>query len=204
MSAIDDATQAILEGKLVVIPTDTVYGLATRADSPSATARIFEAKGRLREADLPVFIDTYDQARGLADWDFRRGEIIAQRFWPGPLTLVLRRSDASRSCDLGGDGSTIGLRMPGHPLARAILRNAGIPLAVTSANVSGQPTPSSGDEVSAIFGDSVSIYLLEEKPLTRRPSTVVDLSRGDLRVLRAGAISEEDIRNCLPPDERSL
>lgn len=203
MSAIDDAVAAVRDGQLIVIPTDTVYGLASRADDPAATARIFEAKGRSRDAELPVFVNTFEGARALARWDYRLGEIVARCFWPGPLTIVLPRSEESRGWDLGGDGSTIGLRMPNHSLVRAILEGVGVPLAVTSANRSGQPTAAKGEEVSALFGDAVSIYLLEEKLLANRPSTVIDLSEGDLRVVREGAISEADIRHSLPPDDRS-
>jgi len=203
VSAVDEAIQAVLDGLLVVIPTDTVYGLASRADLPAATARIFEAKGRSRDVELPVFVNSFDEARALSKWDFQKGEIIARRFWPGRLTIVLERSSESRPWELGGDGSTIGLRMPSHPLARAILRGAGVPLAVTSANRSGDPTPVDGEDVSAVFGDAVSIYLLEEKPLSGRPSTVIECYQGDLRFARQGAISEADIRDSLPPGERS-
>jgi tRNA threonylcarbamoyl adenosine modification protein (Sua5/YciO/YrdC/YwlC family) len=201
VSAIDEAIAAVRGGELVVIPTDTVHGIGTRADDPAATVRIFEAKGRPRHLELPVFVGTFAEARALAAFD-DLASILVDRFWPGRLTLVLPRSEPSRDWDLGGDGSTIGLRMPAHPLALAIVRGAG-PMAVTSANRSGQPTPASGEAVADIFGDAVSVYLLEERPLAGEPSTVVDLSTGEPRVLRAGAIAAEEVLRALPPDDRS-
>ena len=201
MSAIDEAIAAVRDGELVVIPTDTVHGIGTRADDPAATARIFEAKGRPRDLELPVFVGTFAEAKALAAFD-DLASILVDRFWPGRLTLVLPRSGPSRDWDLGGDGSTIGLRVPAHPLALAIVRGAG-PMAVTSANRSGEPTPALGEAIAEIFGDTVSVYLLEERPLAGEPSTVVDLSTGELRVLRVGAIPAEEVQRALLSDDRS-
>ena len=201
MSAIDEAIGAVREGNLVVIPTDTVHGIGTRADDPGATARIFEVKGRSRDTELPVFVGTLAEASALAVFD-DRAALLAARFWPGRLTIVLARSRHSRDWDLGGDGSTIGLRMPKHPLALAVVRGAG-PMAVTSANRSGEQTPARGEEIAGIFGDTVAVYLLEGRPLAGEPSTVVDLSAGGPRILREGAISTEEVLRALPPDVRS-
>ncbi len=201
MSALEEAIDAARGGRLVVMPTDTVHGIGTRADDPSATARIFDAKARSRDMVLPVFVGSLAEARALAVFD-DRAELLAERFWPGKLTIVLARSDASLGWDLGGDGSTIGLRLPNHPLALAIVQGVG-PMAVTSANRSGEATPVHGEEIADVFGEEVEVYLLEERPRFGEPSTVVDLSTAELRVLREGAIPAAEVLRALPSDGRS-
>jgi L-threonylcarbamoyladenylate synthase len=182
---IDDAVEAASAGRLIVLPTDTVYGIGTRPDDPDATAELFEAKGRPRDLELPVLIATREEAERIARFD-QRAEGLAAAHWPGALTLVLDRTDASRSWDLGGNPATIGVRVPHHPIAVAVLARTG-PLAVTSANRSGEPTPGSCDELAAVFGDAVDVYLCQPDPPPGVASTVVDLT-GDMRVLRAGAV----------------
>jgi len=195
VSALEDAIEAARAGKLVVVPTDTVYGIGTRADDPAATARLIEAKGRPRELHLPVFVSSPDAARKVAVLD-ERAEKLARAFWPGPLTIVLPRRDASHGWVLGGDGASIGLRIPGHPLARALTEGVGA-LAATSANRSGEPVCTTCDEVEATFGDAVEVYLCEEQPLPSTASTVADLTGDQLRVLRPGAIEEADLKTAL-------
>jgi tRNA threonylcarbamoyl adenosine modification protein (Sua5/YciO/YrdC/YwlC family) len=190
-----DAASAALAGALVVIPTDTVYGLATRPDDPAATARLFEAKGRPRELELPVLVASVAAGEEVASFD-ERARAIAVRFWAGPVTLVLPRTDRSRGWRLGGEGGTVGVRMPHHPLALAVLTRTG-PLAVTSANRSGEPTPATCRELETVFAEAVDVYLCEEAPLEGRPSTVVDLSGAEPRVLREGAVSEAAILEAL-------
>jgi L-threonylcarbamoyladenylate synthase len=190
-----DAAEAALAGRLVVLPTDTVYGIGTRPDDPAATARLFEAKGRPRELALPVLVASREQAEEIAVFD-ERARRLAGRFWPGALSLVLPRTEHSRSWALGEETSTIAVRMPHHPLALALLARTG-PLAVTSANRSGEPTPSTCEELQRVFGDAVAVYLCEPEPLVGAPSTVVDLTRPELRVLREGALREAELRAAL-------
>jgi tRNA threonylcarbamoyl adenosine modification protein (Sua5/YciO/YrdC/YwlC family) len=192
---VEEAARAALAGELVVLPTDTVYGLAARPDDAAATARLFEAKGRPAELELPVLVPTPSSARAIARVD-ARAETLMVRFWAGPLTIVLPRSGASRSWRLGGDEESIGVRMPHHPLALAVLARTG-PLAVTSANRSGEPTPATCDGVADVFGTSVSVYLCDERPLEGSASTVVDLASGDVRVLRHGRVDEAVLRAAL-------
>lgn len=191
MSALDDAAAALADGALVVIPTDTVYGLAARPDDPSATARLFEAKGRPRRLELPILVANADQAERVALLD-DRARVLGERFWPGALTLVLPRTPEVRSWDLGGDPDTVGVRIPDHPLALALLETTG-PLAVTSANPSGVPPLREGESLVAAFGDRVAIYLCEEAPLEGVASTVVDLAHGEPEVLREGAVTGAEI-----------
>jgi L-threonylcarbamoyladenylate synthase len=195
LDAIETAARAALDGSLIVLPTDTVYGIGARPDDPSATARLFEAKGRPRELELPVLVPSTEDARRIAAFD-ERAEALAVRFWAGPLTIVLPRTVASRGWDLGGDAGTIGVRMPHHPLTLALLARTG-PLAVSSANRSGEPTPATCDGVEATFADAVEVYLCAPEPLTASASTVVDLAHGEPSVLREGAVSERAIAEAL-------
>ena len=201
LDAIETAARAALDGSLIVLPTDTVYGVGTRPDDPSATSRLFDAKGRPRELELPVLVPSTEDARRIAAFD-ERAEALAVRFWAGPLTIVLPRTEASRGWDLGGDAGTIGVRMPHHPLTLALLARTG-PLAVSSANRSGEPTPATCDGVEATFADAVEVYLCAQERLAGTASTVVDLAHGRTSVVRAGAVSEraiaEALRELRPP-----
>jgi len=188
---LEDAAAAAARGELVVFPTDTVYGIGARPDDPSATARLFEAKRRPRELELPVLVAAAEQADvvGVLDEPARR---LASAYWPGPLTLVVRRAPAAVGWELGGDPDTVGVRVPRHPLARALLQRTG-PLATTSANRSGEPTPTDLDGVERAFGDLVAVYLGQDAPLAGAPSTVLDLTSSPPAVLRAGAIAEREL-----------
>lgn len=198
---IEDAARAALEGGLIVFPTDTVYGIGTRPDDSTATARLFEAKGRPRDLELPVLVGSTGAARAIAVFD-ERAEVLALRFWAGPLTIVLPRSASSLAWDLGGDRGTIGVRMPHHPLALAILARTG-PLAVTSANRSGEPTPPTCDGVVEVFRDAVEAYLCAEGALGGSPSTVVDLAHsGGARIIRSGAVADETLMSVLEEGSR--
>jgi tRNA threonylcarbamoyl adenosine modification protein (Sua5/YciO/YrdC/YwlC family) len=182
------AADAALAGRLIVLPTDTVYGIGTRPDDPSATRALFEAKGRPRDLELPVLVATVPQARAIAAFDDRADRVAS--LWPGAVTIVLPRTAASAMWDLGGTPETIGVRVPHDPTALAVLARTG-PLAVTSANRSGRATPASCDGLQQIFGDLVDVYLCDEAPRQLSPSTVVDLSAPDARILRAGSLDAE-------------
>ncbi len=183
---LEDAVAAARRGALIVIPTDTVYGVGTRPDDPEATALVFAAKDRPTALTLPVLVPSVAHAREVATMD-ERAERLAGVCWPGAVTLVLVRTATSRAWALGRDGETIGVRVPDHPLARAVLERTG-PLAVTSANRSGEPPARTCDELVAAFGDLVAVYLCEPDPLEGSASTVIDLTHGEPQVLRAGAL----------------
>ena len=172
--------------------------IAARPDDPAATAWLFEAKARPPGLTLPVLAATAAEALALADAPAEAGPLAAA-FWPGPLTLVLRRGERSRPWDLGGESSTIGLRVPDLALAAAFLSRTG-PLAVTSANRSGRPPATGREELIAVFGPSVAVYLVAAGGAAQdargggRPSTVVDLSgspRASFR--RAGTLARTQI-----------
>jgi L-threonylcarbamoyladenylate synthase len=192
---VEEAATAALAGAPIVFPTDTVYGIGTRPDLASATVRLFEAKARPRDLELPVLVPSVEAAREIAAFD-DRAEALAVAFWAGPLTIVLPRMDASRGWDLGGDAGTIGVRMPNHALTMALLAHTG-PLAVSSANRSGEPPPATCEEASGVFGEAVAVYLCADGPLGQVASSVIDLSSVEPRMLRTGAVTEDDVREVL-------
>ena len=196
-----DAAAAARGGELIVFPTDTVYGIGTRPDDPAATGRLFEAKRRPRDLELPVLVATVSVAREVALLD-ERAERLAAALWPGPLTLVLPRGAHAAGWDLGGDPATVGVRAPHHPMALALLAETG-PLAVTSANLSGRPPAGTCDELEAVFGDHVAVYLCQEDPLIGVASTVLDLAHGSATIIREGSLPRDELIQLLP-DELSL
>jgi tRNA threonylcarbamoyl adenosine modification protein (Sua5/YciO/YrdC/YwlC family) len=196
--ALTAATRALDRGQLVILPTETVYGVASRPDLPTATAMVFEAKRRPSGLNLPVLTQTIEQAWEVARPD-GRASALATAFWPGPLTLVLPRSDRSSSWELGDQRDTVAVRVPDHPLTRSLLELTG-PLAATSANLSGRPPMDRPDDLVATFGHSVTVYLvLGQSQVTPSgiPSTVVDLTGPKHCVVRAGAIEEVALERAL-------
>jgi len=190
--ALDAATAALAEGHLVVLPTETVYGIAARPDIEKATRMLFEAKRRSSRLNLPVLAPTTEVA-----WDVaaptQAAERLAQAFWPGPLTMVLSRTERSRSWWLGERAGSVGVRVPDYRLATALIERAG-PLAVTSANLSGRVPIEAPEELVRTLGAAVAVFLLVASPArssTGVPSSVVDLTSGAIRLLREGAIPAE-------------
>jgi L-threonylcarbamoyladenylate synthase len=184
-ASIEDAAAAVLRGELVVFPTDTVIGIGARPDDPDATERLFVAKMRPKHLELPVLVASAGDARAIAEIEGQASSLI-EAFWPGGLTLVLRRSERSSGWNLGGDQETIGVRQPAHPIALELLVRTG-PIAATSANISGEDPPDPGG-IPGVFGEAVSVYLFDDRPLGGTPSTVLDLAHGRPQVLREGAV----------------
>lgn len=184
MSNVEEVAQQLCAGHLAVIPTDTVYGLAAHLDHPSAISEIFVAKGRPPEKPIPVLGADIDQLASVVRFD-ERARKLAMRFWPGPLTIILPRVEGF-DVDLGGDGSrTVGVRVPKEPRALELLRATG-PLAVTSANRSGEKEATTVDEAREALGDSAIAYL-DGGRCVGTPSTIVFLA-GERRLLREGPI----------------
>lgn len=187
---ISQAIAATRRGELIVFPTDTVYGIAAAPNDAGATARLFEVKRRPRDLTLPILVGSLDDARAVGELD-DRAERLTAALWPGPLTLVVPRTARSAPWKLGGDDASVGVRIPAHPLARAVL--AAGPLATTSANRSGEPPATTCDDLQATFGDEVAMYLCDEAPLVGRASTVVSLLGPDPVILRAGDVDADTI-----------
>jgi L-threonylcarbamoyladenylate synthase len=196
-AAVADAARALREGGLVVLPTETVYGIACRPDDASATGRLFEAKARPSGLNLAVLASTAAEAMAHTRAT-PHAAALATALWPGPLTMVLRRSDRARAWSLGEDGDTVGVRVPDLPIALALLARTG-PLAVTSANRSGEAPAVTRDELVAAFGDAVAVYLtVVGAPGSGDPSTVIDLTDPPrVRLLRAGPYGRDRIAACL-------
>jgi len=193
--ASEAARQAIKDGECIVLPTDTVYGIGVDAFSAEAVQRLLDAKKRGRDMPPPVLIGEPALIKTLAAEVPQTAQALVDRHWPGALTVICRIQPSLRM-DLGDTEGTIALRVPDHELARDILRRTG-PMAVSSANISGQSAALTCDEAIEQLGDAVSIYL-DGGPLGgagRAPSTIVDFSRReDGEVLRRGAISVETLR----------
>jgi L-threonylcarbamoyladenylate synthase len=190
------AVAALEAGEPIVLPTDTVYGVAVDPTRPGATERLFAVKERPAEAALPVLAADVEQALALAAPDLPAAALrLAERFWPGGLTLVVRRHP-DVTYDLGGrDDRTIGLRVPDHDVPRRLAAAVG-PLAATSANLHGQPTPVTAEGVAAELGDRVAL-VLDGGPCEGAPSTVVSCTAEGVHVLREGRIPRREIEAAL-------
>lgn len=188
------AAAAIRAGQTVAVPTETVYGLAARADSEEAVAGIYRAKGRPDFNPLIVHVPDTASARLLAHFD-ERAERLAAAFWPGALTMVLpRRAGAPLAAAVSAGLPTVALRYPAHPVMQALLRESGLPLAAPSANRSGGVSPTSAAHVSASLGDRAGLIL--DGGVTRQgiESTIVGLREGgSWAILRPGPITEAQI-----------
>ena len=197
--ACEAAREAIEDGQCIVLPTDTVYGIGVDAFSAEAVQRLLDAKKRGRDMPPPVLIGEPVLFRTLAADVPVTAQALVDRHWPGALTVICRIQPSLRM-DLGDTEGTIALRVPDLELARDILRRTG-PMAVSSANISGQPAALTCDEAIEQLGDSVSVYL-DGGPLGGAggaPSTIVDFTRhDDGEVLRRGAISVETLRETAP------
>ncbi|WP_304453688.1 L-threonylcarbamoyladenylate synthase [Nocardiopsis sp. YSL2] len=188
-----DAASAVRKGELVVLPTDTVYGIGTDAFSPKAVADLLAAKGRGREMPPPVLVGSMRAATALIDDLGTHGRDLMEEFWPGPLTLVCTATP-SLSWDLGDTKGTVAVRMPMDPVALELLKEVG-PMAVSSANKSGQPAAATMEEALEQLGDQdIAVYLDGGESEAPVASTIVDLTYAVPRVLRAGAISIEQLR----------
>ncbi|GAA1778111.1 L-threonylcarbamoyladenylate synthase [Actinomadura chokoriensis] len=189
---IAEAVSAVRRGELIVLPTDTVYGVGADAFVPPAVTALLEAKGRGREMPPPVLVGSVRAATALVDDLGTYGQDLIDEFWPGALTLVCR-ANPNLMWDLGETKGTVAVRMPMHELAVEILKETG-PLAVSSANLSGQPAARSAGEAEKMLGESVSVYLDGGLSGRADPSTILDLTGPVPRVLRKGAIPVDKIR----------
>lgn len=184
--AIDEAVNAVQRGALVVLPTDTVYGVGADAFSPEAVAALLAAKGRGRHKPPPVLVGDVRTLDGLARDVPEAVRALVERFWPGGLTVICH-AQPSLAWDLGETRGTVALRQPDHPAALALLARTG-PLAVSSANVTGRPSALTASEAREQLGDSVAVYLDGGTAPGGVASTIVDATGPVLRVVRDGAI----------------
>ena len=194
---------------LAVIPTDTVYGIAANAFSPEAVQKLLEAKGRDRQSPPPVLIANINMARALVESLPVAAEKLAETFWPGALTLILK-SQPSLDWDLGETKQTVALRVPDHKIALALIEETG-PLAVSSANLTGKPAATTAQQAFAYLGNSVEVYLDGGPSPKGEASTILDLTSlvdtyddkgdvstsGKVKVIRQGALSLAKIKSVI-------
>ncbi len=181
------AAEALNRGDLVAFPTETVYGIGADAQNEEAVARLYAVKNRPREKEFARLISSREEISELADDMPPYAAVLAEEFWPGPLTIVFT----------GPDKKDIGVRLPRHRVAQDLIRLAGVPVVATSANLSGRPPATGASRVLEYFGGKIRIVLDGGTSELERPSTVVKVTRESCEILREGAISEERIMDCL-------
>jgi L-threonylcarbamoyladenylate synthase len=196
VAGLELAAQAAGRAELVVLPTDTVYGVGCDAFSATAVADLLRAKGRGRDMPVPVLVGSPRTLAGLTEALPEAAEALIEAFWPGPLTVVVRHAP-SLAWDLGDSGGTVAVRMPLHPVAIELLGRVG-PMAVSSANRSGEPAPTTVGEAQTQLGEFVSVYLDGGPCAAAVASTIVDLTSSTPRVLRAGVLSLDELREVCP------
>jgi L-threonylcarbamoyladenylate synthase len=196
LQGLAEAEAALRRGELVVMPTDTVYGIAAEAFDPVAVELLLKAKGRGRDMPPPVLVGTVRAAMALVMDLADVGKDLIDEFWPGALTIVCR-SSPTLVWDLGETKGTVAVRMPLHQVALDLLKRTG-PLAVSSANASGRPAATTVDEAMDQLGDAVAVYLDGGPCADDVPSTIVDLTGSVPRLLRQGVITVERLREVIP------
>ncbi|HVW43425.1 MAG TPA: L-threonylcarbamoyladenylate synthase [Amycolatopsis sp.] len=189
------AAGAVRSSRLVVLPTDTVYGIGADAFDAGAVRALLRAKNRGPDMPVGVLVGSWSTVDGLVLGMPPRARALVEAFWPGDLSLVLPHAP-SLQWDLGTTRGTVMLRMPLHPVALELLRDVG-PMAVSSANVSGQPPAATAKEAQDQLGDSVEVYLDGGPIENARPSSIVDLTGSDPKLLREGAVSAAAISDVL-------
>jgi L-threonylcarbamoyladenylate synthase len=201
-AAIEAAALAVRRGRLVVLPTDTVYGVAADAFDPDAVRDLLAAKGRGREMPPPVLISAATTADALALGLPKYARALMENFWPGPLTIV-GKQQPSLQWDLGDTRGTVAIRMPDHPIALDLLERTG-PLAVTSANLTGRPPATDAAQAEEMLGDSVEVIVDAGASPGGEASTIIDVTGARGRVLRRGALGVHEINAVLEPLGTSL
>lgn len=189
------AVDAVRAGRLVVLPTDTVYGLGCDAFNNDAVARLLSTKKRGPDMPVPVLVGSWDTIQGLVDRFTDTAQTLVEAFWPGGLSIVVPEAP-SLPWNLGDTRGTVMLRMPLQPVAIELLRETG-PMAVSSANVSGHPAPTTVEAARKQLGRAVSVYLDGGEASIGEPSTIIDISGPNPKLLREGAITAERIGEVL-------
>ncbi|MCB0941064.1 MAG: threonylcarbamoyl-AMP synthase [Mycobacterium sp.] len=201
-TAIAAAAAAVKSGRLVVMPTDTVYGLGADAFDSGAVTGLLAAKGRGRDMPVGVLVGSWHTIEGLVYTVPHSARELIRAFWPGALSLVVQQAP-SLQWDLGDARGTVMLRMPLHPVAIELLREVG-PMAVSSANISGRPAATTAEEAQHQLGDLVDVYLDAGPSGAQTASTIVDLTGPEPRILRDGPISAQAVADVLGTDVASL
>jgi len=193
---IEDAAQIIRAGGLVAVPTETVYGLAGNGLNEKAVSEIYEVKGRPTVKPLSLMVPDESAMELYCEDVPPQAHALAKRFWPGPLTIVLKAKPEIPSIVLAG-GTTVGLRCPDHPLTLSLLKSCGLPLAAPSANPSGEPSPKTAEQVLGYFDGRIDAVIDGGPCGLGRESTLIDMSRTPYKILREAALHEETVAEAL-------
>lgn len=209
LELVREAAKVIKDGGTVAFPTETVYGLGASTYDPNAVRKVYEAKRRPMDNPLIVHIASLDQLYEVAAKVPPEAEVLARRFWPGPLTLLLYRSGSVPS-EVTAGRDTVAVRMPAHPVALAFIRESGVPIAAPSANLAGRPSPTTAEHVIRDLYGRVDVIIDSGETLYGVESTIVDLTRDPPVLLRPGAMPLEKVEEVLgkmvdvPPFARGL
>jgi len=199
---VDPAAASLLKGGLAAVPTETVYGLSANGLDAAAVEKIYALKGRPPEKPVSLLVSGLDAAASFCRNVPPEAGILADAFWPGPLTMILEKSDLVPDIVTAG-GATVGIRCPDHPLTLELLRACGVPLATPSANLSGGPSPKTAEEVLAVFRGKIP-YVIDGGPCAvGTESTIVDLTVSPPRILRQGGLPRRAIEEVLGTEVRT-
>ena len=196
---LSQAVQILRDGGVVAFPTDTVYGVGVDPLQPEAVRRLYRIKERPDDKPIAILVGSIADVERVAQTPSGTFSRLAERFWPGGLTLIVEARDLPPEITAGGH--TVGVRMPNHPLTLELLRGFGGPIATTSANRSGAPPATSAEEVDSQLGDRVKLIVDGGDTITKVASTVLDLSASPPQILRHGGISEELLMEYLESDK---
>lgn len=186
------AADIIKDGGLAAVPTETVYGLAANGLDEASVAKIYEVKGRPETKPISLLVYDIKMAERFCENIPKDAYTLAESFWPGPLTMILKKSAAVPDIVTAG-GDTVGVRCPDHDMTRAIINSAGIPLATPSANISGQPSPKNAAAVLEYFDGKIQCVVDGGECAVGIESTIIDMTSKPYKVLRAGGLSAEEI-----------
>lgn len=198
-----EGAKFIKEGKLVAFPTETVYGLGANGLDEEAVKKIFIAKGRPQDNPLILHVSSIEDVKPLVKSISKEAEILMKRFWPGPLTILFRKSNKVPNIITAGL-DTVAIRMPNHPIAIELIKNSGVPIAAPSANTSGKPSPTSADHVIEDLYGKVHMIIDGGNTGVGLESTVLDLTEEIPMILRPGGITLEDLQKIIPQVEEDL
>ena len=194
---IEEAVKLIKEGKLIVFPTETVYGLGADALNGEAVRRIFKVKGRSFNKPLSILIGKKEELSKYVQEIPKSAQVLIERFWPGPLTLILRASLLISDNIIKGENNTIGIRMPNGRVALEIVKTSGVSLACPSANLSGRPSPTKAEEVIKDLGEKIDLILDGGETKIGVESTVLNLTSFPPTILREGVLKREEIEKVI-------
>lgn len=193
---IREAAAIIRKGGLVAFPTETVYGLGANVFDEDAVKKIFAVKGRRQTKPLAVCVSNQEQLASIVQFVSNEAKELIAHFLPGPLTLVMPKKDTIPSV-VAASGSTVGVRYPRHEIALALIDSAGVPIATTSANISGHPSPSTAQEVLVQLSNKIDLVIDGGPAMLNTVSTVLDLTSSPHKILREGALSKREIDHFL-------